>query len=102
MKISLKTHGGWGAPVYLNQPAKTVDLDTLPKETAATVTRLVDAAKRAPAPAREARPSSVPTPMSYTITIEDGGEPVVLHQSDTTTPEFEALLNWLNTHFGAR
>jgi len=100
MKISLKTHGGWGAPIYLNLPPKTVDVGALPKEAAAVVARLVDAARNAPAPPKaQARPASVPTPMSYTITVEDDGEPIVLHQSDTMSPAFEALLNWLNDYF---
>jgi hypothetical protein len=102
MKISLKTRGGWGAPVYLGLPPRTVDLDTLPQETAAAVSRLAEAAKAAPAPSAPPQPPSVPSPMSHTITIEDGGAPVVLHQSDSMSPAFEALLNWLNDHFAAQ
>ena len=40
--------------------------------------------------------------MSHTITIEDGGAPVELRQSDAMSPEFEALLNWLTNHFDSR
>ncbi|MGW6080880.1 protealysin inhibitor emfourin, partial [Streptomyces sp. NPDC055186] len=38
--------------------------------------------------------------MSYTITVENNGRLTVLTQSDTTmTPEFAALLGWLEKHF---
>ena len=102
MKISMKAHGGWGAPVYLSAPPKIVDVDALPHEAAAVVKRLVEAAKRAPVPPEPPRPASVPTPMGHTITIEDQGAPVVLRQSDSGSPAFEALLNWLNNHFAGQ
>ena len=53
---------------------------------------LIAAAKAAPGFAADA--------MSYTITVEDDHEPVVLHQSDTTmSPAFAALLSGLQKHF---
>jgi hypothetical protein len=100
VKVSLKTHGGWGAPIYRALPPKAVEVDELPKEEAGALLRLIDAAKRAPAPKEEPSHESVPKGMSYTITIEEDGEPVVLHQSENMSPAFEALLNWLNNYFG--
>jgi len=98
MKVTLKTRGGWGAAPYLSLPPKTVDLDTLPADAADALVGLVKRAKGVSAP-REARPDSIPKGMSYTITIEGDAEPVVLQQSDTMSPQFEALLNWLNDYF---
>jgi len=39
--------------------------------------------------------------MSYTITIDEDGEAIVLHQSDNMSPAFEALLNWLSNYFAS-
>jgi hypothetical protein len=37
--------------------------------------------------------------MSYELTLEEGGKPVVLSQSDTTmTKAFAELLAWLEQH----
>ena len=48
----------------------------------------------------EPRPDSVKG-MSYTITIDEDGEAIVLHQSDNMSPAFEALLNWLSNYFAS-
>jgi len=101
VKVSLKTRGGWGAPIYRALPPKTLNVDELPKDAAAALIRLIDAAKRAPAPKEEPRPDSVPKGMSYTITIDEDGEAIVLHQSDNMSPAFEALLNWLSNYFAS-
>jgi hypothetical protein len=40
--------------------------------------------------------------MSYTVTVVDGGAPVVVHRSDgTMSPAFADLLDWLETHLPA-
>lgn len=97
MKISLATRGGQAAAIYLRLPPRVVNVDSLPKEAAAELARLVDAAKNAPA--AKAGPGPAPGAMSYTITVEDGGEPVVLHQSDNAmSPAFAALLSGLEKH----
>jgi hypothetical protein len=92
MKISLTTRGGLAAAINLRLPPRVVNLDSLPKEAAAELARLIDAAKNAPAV--KAAPGPAPEAMSYTITVEDGQEPVVLHQSDAAmSPAFAALLS---------
>jgi hypothetical protein len=82
--------------VNMRLPPRVVNVDSLPTEAAAELTRLVDAAKKAP----PAKPSgSAPEAMSYTITVEGDHEPVVLHQSDTAmSPAFDALLSGLQKH----
>jgi hypothetical protein len=100
MKISLATRGGLTAAINLRLPPRVVDVDSLPKEAAVELVRLVDTAKNAP-PAK-AGPGSVADAMSYTITVENDGEPVVLRQSDTTmSPAFAALLGELEKHLGS-
>jgi hypothetical protein len=97
MKISLATRGGQAAAIYQRLPPRAVNVDSLPKEAAAELARLVNAAKNAPA--AKAAPGPAPEAMSYTVTVEDGGEPVVLHQSDNAmSPAFAALLGGLEKH----
>lgn len=98
MKISLATHGGQAAAINMRLPPRIVNVDGLPKETAEELVRLVEAAKAAPA--AKPVPGFAADAMSYTITVEDDHEPVVLHQSDTTmSPAFAALLSGLEKHF---
>jgi hypothetical protein len=98
MKISLATHGGQLAGYYLHRPPQIVNAESLPKDAAKELARLVEAAKGAPASGRT-RPDVARDAMSYTITIENGDPPVILVQSDgTMSPEFVALRNWIKTH----
>jgi hypothetical protein len=72
-----------------------VDADALSKPAAGELARLVAAARSAPE-AEADGPGRGRDAMSYTITVEDGGRPTVLKQSDTTmTPAFAALLDWI-------
>lgn len=98
MKISLAIHGGQAAAINMRLPPRIVNVGSLPKEIAAELVRLVEAAKTAPA--AKAAPGFAADAMSYTITVEDDHEPVVLRQSDTTmSPAFAALLSGLEKHF---
>jgi hypothetical protein len=97
MKVTLAKHGGLAAGI--RRPLLIVDSAALPQPAAAELARLVAAVKAVPA-VKEERPGRARDAMSYTITLEeDGGEPTVLKQSDTTmTPSFAALLQWLERH----
>jgi hypothetical protein len=98
MKVKLKTHGGLAAAIRRGQPTLVVDTDTLPKTAADELTRLVAAAKAAPAQNEES-PSRGGDLMGYTITVEGDGPPVLMQQSDTTaSPAFKALCRWLEDH----
>ena len=95
MKVTLATHGGLAAAINLRLPPRVVDAGTLDQPAAEKLAQLVTAAKAASAPtpagSRRARDE-----MSYTITVQDGEQQVVLTESDTTmSPEFGALLSWL-------
>lgn len=95
MKVTLATHGGLAAAINLRRPPRVVDADTLTAPAAEELTQLVAAAKAARAPA-ETGPRRARDEMSYTITVEDGGQQAVLAESDTTmSQEFGALLSWL-------
>ncbi|MGH3873682.1 MAG: protealysin inhibitor emfourin [Pseudonocardiaceae bacterium] len=95
MKVTLATHGGLAAGINLRRPPWVVDADTLDRPGAKELARLVAAAKAAGTPAK-ARPCRAPDEMSYTITVQDGTHQHVLTASDTTqTPEFSALLDYL-------
>jgi hypothetical protein len=100
MRIKLAKHGGWTAG--LPMPPRAVESNTLNEHAAAELHGLVAAAK-ADSPAKTAEPTGGADLMSYTITIDDAGQPVVLHQSDSgMTPAFSALLNWLERHLPAK
>lgn len=96
MKISLATHGGLAAAINLSQPPRVVDAHTLTGPAAAELAQLVAAARVAGAGPAAVQPHSARDEMSYTITVQDGDDQVVLIGSDTTmAPEFGALLSWL-------
>jgi len=97
MKVTLEQHGGHLAG--MRRPALVVRTDTLPPDAAGELTGLVAAAKAAaPAPA-QGRAGPAPDAMSYTITVENGGQPVLLRQSDTDMSQaFAALLDWIRRH----
>jgi len=95
MKVTLATHGGQGAAIYLSLPPRVVDTRALPKAAAGALTGLVAAAKASP-PVTEEAVGSARDAMSYTITIEDGAQPIVLQQSDTNMSDaFRALRDWI-------
>ncbi|MET7397884.1 protealysin inhibitor emfourin [Dactylosporangium sp. NPDC005572] len=102
MKVTLAAHGGQAAAIHLRLPPRVMDADALPEQEARELARLVEAATTAPA-AEEERPGRARDAMSYTITVEDGGQPIFLTQSDTTmSPEFAALLGWLERHLATQ
>ncbi|MEU6666013.1 protealysin inhibitor emfourin [Streptomyces sp. NPDC046727] len=103
MKVTLARHGGLAAAIRLSLPPDVVDTDALPENDAAELARLVAAALPAAVPggAGPDRPDPARDAMSYTITVEDDGRSTVLTQSDTAmSPEFAALLSWLEQHLG--
>ncbi|MEV6297235.1 protealysin inhibitor emfourin [Streptomyces sp. NPDC051896] len=98
MKVTLATHGGQAAAIQLRLPPKVLDTGTLPTNTAAELAELVAAA--VPTADKERPPGQARDAMSYTITVENDSHTTVLTQSDTTmSPEFAALLGWLEKHF---
>ncbi|MET0969657.1 MAG: protealysin inhibitor emfourin [Tardiphaga sp.] len=97
MNISLATHGGMAAAIHMRAPPRVLSVDGLAAPEADALIKLVDAAKRAPPAA--APSGAMPDAMSYTITIDDGGETTVLNQSDPNlTTEFSALLDAIDRH----
>ena len=95
MRVTLATHGGLAAAINLSRPPRVVDAGTLTEPAAEELAQLVAAAKAAATPT-EAGPGRARDEMSYTITVEDNGQHVVLTESDTTmSQEFAALLSWL-------
>jgi hypothetical protein len=98
MKVSLREHGGIAAAIRLGRPAKALDSSQLDAAAAADLARLVSEAKAAPSPASAPRPDE----MSYSITVEEnGGATFTLRASDSgMSPEFEALLSWLQARLG--
>ena|SRR5215471_17148654 len=99
MKVTLATHGGHAAGIYLQRTPKVIDCDALDERSAAELRGLAAAASSAPPGATAGR--KAPDEMSYTITIEDDGRKTVLSQSDTTmSAEFGQLLAWMQRHSG--
>lgn len=92
MRIDLQTHGGVAGGIRL--PASSLDLTSLSEDLVKKTTRLVEAATRAHP---HIQPSGVrPDEISYTITIEDGGNVTRLSEDEMSmTPEFAELLEWL-------
>jgi len=97
MRVTLATHGGQAAGIYLGRAARVVDSDKLPEPAAEKLSQLVAAAKAVDVSA--ASDERARDAMSYTITVEDGGRSTVLAQSDVTmSREFAELLAWLEEH----
>jgi hypothetical protein len=95
MRVTLATHGGQAAAINLRLPPRAVDAEALPADAARELAGLVAAAKAAP-PDDVRQPGSARDAMSYTITVDDGGQSIDLTQSDTNmSPAFAALLSWL-------
>jgi hypothetical protein len=96
MKVTLATHGGQAAAVNLGLPPRAVDTDALSGSAAAELSDLVAAALPT---AGEERPTRARDAMSYTITVEDDSQPMVLQRSDNTMSlAFAELLDWLSRH----
>jgi len=89
MKITLAEHGGLAG---IALPPKVLDADTLNEVDARELKDLVSAAKASkPGSGGHAFDGA-----GYTITVEDGGQPVVIKQSDTAMTEaFGHLLSWI-------
>jgi len=95
MKVTLEQHGGLAAGI--RRSPRVVKTDALTGEVAEELARLVEAAKVVPAIGGDLRRAR--DAMSYTITVEDSGRPVLLRQSDTSmSPAFAALLDWFQKH----
>jgi hypothetical protein len=99
MKVSLREHGGIAAATRLGRPAKMLDGSLLDAAAAAELARLVTAAKAAQS---SATTPPRPDEMSYSITVEeDDGTTFTLRASDMgMSPEFDALLSWLDARLG--
>lgn len=95
MKITLETHGGLAAGINMQTPPAVIDLGQMPAADVDAVRQLVDDAQASAASIGGAGRGA--DAMSYTITIDDGGEKQVLRQSDVNmTPAFSALLDRLS------
>ena len=100
MKVTLATYGGQTATMSLLP--KTVDSVHLSQVEADELSRLVMAAKQAE-PAELGVPGRGGDVGTRVVTIEAGGEPVVLSQSDTkSSPAFDGLCNWIERHSKSR
>ena len=96
MKITLVQHGGLAAGI--RRKPQVLDAHALPTEAAGELGKLVAVAKAEPRP-EENEPGRARDAMSYTITVEDGGEPTLLRGSDTNmSPAFAALLDWVEKY----
>jgi hypothetical protein len=92
MKVTVAEYGGLAAGTS-RQP-QVVNAESLPHPAREELAGLVAAAQGAMAP--EVGPGMARDAMSYTITVEAGGQPTVLRQSDgNMSAEFAALLKWL-------
>ena|SRR5258708_5880862 len=99
MKVTLQEYGGLAAG--MRRVPHAVDAEALAKPAAEELARLVAAAKAAPV--ADEGPGQVRDAAGYTITVEDGGQPAVLEQSDgNMSPAFAALLNWLRRTAGKK
>jgi len=99
MKVTLATHGGLAAAINFRLPPQVVDTNTLPKPVTGELAQLVSAAKAAEAAKASREKGRARDAMSYTITVDDGGQQVTLVESDTTmSQEFAALLSWIEQH----
>jgi len=99
MKVTLATHGGLAATINRRLRPKGVDGESLSREEAQELARLVAAAEATPA-REEDRAGYARDAMSYTITVEDGDRSIKLTQSDTTmSRSFNDLRRWLEDHF---
>jgi hypothetical protein len=95
MKVTVATRGGQAGAFASRLPPKILDAGTLAPAAAAELTRLIEAARQAPA--APLRAGAVPgDSATTTITVEAEGPPLVLRQSDAgMTPAFAALVDWL-------
>jgi hypothetical protein len=98
MKITFAKHGGQAAGIYLHLPPKVIDATAIAPEKATELAQLVAAAK-ASMQVREDKREHGADLMSYTITVEENGQPTLLRQSQTNIdPRFKALRDWLEEH----
>jgi transcriptional regulator GlxA family with amidase domain len=98
VKATLREFGGPIDPT--GQRARVVDTDSMTKEGADKLTRLVAEAKARP-PGADATAGLGRDMMTYSITIEDDGQALVLKQSDATrTQAFIELQDWIKQNAG--
>jgi hypothetical protein len=91
MKITVQLQGGYAGGQV---PPMSIDSEHLSAGEASTLVRLADAAKAEKAPHRTEG-------MRDRVTIEDGGQTIVLSPSAAEAskyPAFCALLDWLDAH----
>jgi len=76
-------------------PSKVIDTASIPKADREQLVRLIDAAKSASRPPDKS--GAIPgDAMSFTISIEAEGPPVIIRQSDVSmSSAFAALLDWI-------
>ena len=98
MKATLREFGGPIDPT--GQRARVVDTGSMSKEMADELARLVAEAKAHP-PGPDATAGRGRDMMTYSITIEETGQTLVLKQSDATRTEaFVELQDWIKQHAG--
>jgi hypothetical protein len=96
VKITLARHGGIAAGI--RRPNQVLDAAALPDEGRAELARLVAAARSA-SRAESPGPGRARDAMGYSITVDEGGQPVVMSASEgNMTPAFTALLEWVERH----
>ncbi len=93
MRVTLVTSGGLAAGLRLGRPPTVIDSARLDADAAHHLAGLIAAARAEPPPASR---RAVPDAMTYTITVEDGGDTAVLRRSDASMTEaFASMVDWL-------
>jgi hypothetical protein len=93
VKATLREFGGPIDPA--GQRARVADTDSMSREMADELARLVAQAKAHP-PGPDTTAGRGRDMMTYSITIEEGGQTLVLKQSDATrTQAFVELQDWI-------
>lgn len=98
VKATLREFGGPIDPT--GQRARVVDTGSMSKEMADRLAKLVAEAKAQP-PGPDMTAGRGRDMMTYSITIEQDGQSIVLKQSDATrTQAFTELQNWIKQNAG--
>lgn len=96
MRLSLEKHGGLAAGI--RHPPCIVECPALPEQKMAELSKLVAAVKDADLAFSE-KPGQMRDGMTFTISIEEGGETTAFQQSDMDMSEaFANLLIWMERY----
>lgn len=94
MRAELRKSGGIGG---IRLPPVIVDSTDLAPGDSSELVRLAGALRSA-APVGDSGPGRVRDGMAYTIVLSDGAQFTATQVDGTMSPEFTALLHWLEAH----